>query len=43
VAVLVLAIVAPHVAAFGYLLVAIVSVLRVRGDEPRPQAAARSA
>ena len=29
-----LAIVAPHVAAFGYLLVAVFAVLRARGDEP---------
>ena len=29
-----LAIVAPRVAAFGYLLIAVVVVLRVRGDEP---------
>ena len=31
-----LAIVAPRAAAVGYLLIAIVGVLRVRGDEPAP-------
>jgi hypothetical protein len=36
-----LAIVAPHVAAFGFLVVAIVAVLRVGGDEPQPEAAPR--
>ena len=36
VGVIVLAIIAPYVAAFGYLLIAIVSVLRARGDEAAP-------
>jgi hypothetical protein len=36
----VIAIIAPKIAAFGYLVIAIVAVLRVRGDEV---AAARSA
>ena len=35
----VLAIFAPHIAAFGYLLVAILLVLRARGDSPAPSAA----
>jgi len=34
-----LAIVAPRVAAFGYLAIAILSVLRVRGDEPAAEPA----
>jgi hypothetical protein len=34
-----LAIVAPQIAAFGYLLIAVVGVLRVRGDEPAPEPA----
>jgi uncharacterized membrane protein len=34
----VLAIVAPHVAAVGYLLIAIVAVVRVQGDEPTTDA-----
>ena len=32
-----LAIVAPRAAAFGYLLIAVVAALRVRGDEPAAQ------
>ncbi|MGZ6696827.1 MAG: TMEM175 family protein [Solirubrobacteraceae bacterium] len=39
VVVLLVAIVAPHVAAFGYLLIAVLLVLRARGDE-RPAAGA---
>jgi uncharacterized membrane protein len=35
----VLAIFAPHIAAFGYLLVAILLILRARGDSPAPSAA----
>ena len=34
-----LAIVAPRAAAVGYLLIAVVGVLRVRGDEPAPEPA----
>ena len=34
--VIVLAIFAPRVAAFGFLVIAIVAVLRVRGDQTRP-------
>ena len=34
-----LAIVAPRAAAFGYLVIAVVSVLRVRGDEVTPEPA----
>ena len=34
-----LAIVAPRAAAFGYLVIAVVGVLRVRGDEVTPEAA----
>jgi len=37
-----LAIVAPQVAAFGYLLIAVVSVLRVRGDEVEARARLRT-
>ena len=33
------AIVAPRAAAFGYLVIAVVGVLRVRGDEVTPEAA----
>jgi TMEM175 potassium channel family protein len=36
---LVLAIVAPRVAAFGYLVIAIVALLRTRGDELEPESA----
>jgi hypothetical protein len=36
VAVIVLAIFAPRVAAFGFLVIAIVAVLRVHGDQIRP-------
>jgi uncharacterized membrane protein len=38
-----IAIVAPRVAAFGYLGIAIISVLRARGDEPTPGESAASA
>ncbi len=41
--VIVLAIVAPRVAAFGYLVIAIVGVLRARGDKLAPATAAESA
>ena len=41
--VVVLAIVAPQVAAFGYLALAVVSVLRARGDEPAPTEASEPA
>jgi uncharacterized membrane protein len=34
-----LAVVAPRAAAFGYLVIAVVAVLRVRGDEPAPEPA----
>jgi hypothetical protein len=34
-----LAIVAPRAASFGYLVIAVVSVLRVRGDEVAPEPA----
>jgi hypothetical protein len=34
-----LAIMAPRVAAFGYLLIAVVAVLRARGDEVEPEPA----
>ena len=43
VGVTVLAIVAPRVAAFGYLVIAIVAVLRAHGDETPPPAPAKSA
>ena len=36
VGVIVLAIFAPKVAAFGYLVIAIVAVLRVHGEQPTP-------
>ena len=41
VVVLVLAVVAPRVAAFGFLVAAIVIILRAQGDEPEPVSAAR--
>jgi uncharacterized membrane protein len=42
VGVIVLAFVAPKVAAFGYLVIAIVAVLRVRGDQTTPNEMAES-
>jgi hypothetical protein len=36
VAVIVLAILAPKIAAFGYLVIAVVAVLRARGDDTPP-------
>jgi uncharacterized membrane protein len=41
VGVIVLAIFAPRVAAFGFLVIAIIAVLRVRGDQTRPPRIAR--
>jgi hypothetical protein len=34
-----IALVAPRVAAFGYLVIAVLSVLRARGDQPAAEAA----
>jgi hypothetical protein len=42
VGVIVLAVFAPKVAAFGYLVIAIVAVLRVRGDQTTPPEMAES-
>ena len=42
VGVIVLAVVAPRVAAFGYLVIAIIAVLRVRGDPTTPPERAKS-